>query len=171
MDAWISQHKQQRYDQNGALASSGKTDVKLLARLLMDDYFQLAPPKSTGFEYFNLAWLNNYIDSDMAVADVQSTLCNLTATSIIRAINQYAPDTEEIYICGGGVHNAELMRQLQAITQCPIQTTEALGVHPDWVEAMAFAWLAYRHTHQLCGNLPSVTGADAAVILGKLTKA
>jgi anhydro-N-acetylmuramic acid kinase len=51
-----------------------------------------------------------------------------------------------------------------------VQTTEALGVHPDWVEAMAFAWLAYRHTHQLSGNLPSVTGADAAVILGKLTK-
>jgi len=171
MDAWVSQHKQQRYDKDGALASSGKTDVKLLARLLMDNYFQLAPPKSTGFEYFNLAWLNNYIDSEMAIADVQSTLCNLTATSIIRAINQYAPNTEEIYICGGGAHNSELMRQLQTISQCPIQTTEIIGVHPDWVEAMAFAWLAYRHTHKLSGNLPSVTGAGTAVILGKLTKA
>lgn len=171
MDAWISQHNRQHCDKDGALASSGKTDVRLLATLLLDDYFKLPPPKSTGFEYFNLEWLNRYIDSEMAVADVQSTLCDLTATSIIRAINQYAPDTEEIYICGGGVHNQELMRQLQAITKCPVQTTEALGVHPDWVEAMAFAWLAYRYNHQLSGNLPSVTGARSAVILGSLTRA
>jgi len=169
MDAWISQHKQQNYDIDGALASSGKSNAGLLANLLMDDYFQLAPPKSTGFEYFKLEWLSKYINSEMSVADVQSTLCDLTATSIIRAINQYAPDTEEIYICGGGVHNKELMHQLQALTKCPLATTEKLGVHPDWVEAMAFAWLAYRHTHQLTGNLPSVTGASTAVILGELT--
>jgi anhydro-N-acetylmuramic acid kinase len=171
MDAWISLHDDQRYDKDGALASRGKTDVRLLATLLLDDYFKLPPPKSTGFEYFNLEWLNRYIDKAMSVADVQSTLCDLTATSIIRAINQYAPNTEEIYICGGGAHNQVLMRQLQAITQCPVQTTETLGVHPDWVEAMAFTWLAYRYNHQLTGNLPSVTGARTAVTLGKLSRA
>ncbi len=171
MDAWISHHQQQRYDADGALASSGKTDAKLLATLLMDDYFQLAPPKSTGFEYFNLEWLNRFIDSEISIADVQSTLCDLTATSIIRAINQYAPLTEEIYICGGGVHNKELMRRLPLLTKCPVATTEKLGVHPDWVEAMAFAWLAYQNTHHLPGNLPSVTGANSAVILGELTNA
>ena len=169
MDAWISQHEQQSYDTDGALACSGKTNARLLANLLMDDYFQLAPPKSTGFEYFNLEWLNRYIDSEISVADIQSTLCDLTATSIIRAINQYAPDTEEIYICGGGVHNKELMHRLQALTKCPVATTERLGVHPDWVEAMAFAWLAYRNVHQLTGNLPSVTGANKTVVLGELT--
>jgi anhydro-N-acetylmuramic acid kinase len=171
MDAWIARQKQQKYDTHGRLASSGKTSAGLLARLLMDDYFQLAPPKSTGFEYFNLEWLNRFTDGEITVADMQSTLCDLTATSIIRAINQYAPATEEIYICGGGVHNTELMSRLQALTRCPLTTTEKLGVHPDWVEAMAFAWLAYRHTHQQPGNLPSVTGATEAIILGKKTPA
>jgi anhydro-N-acetylmuramic acid kinase len=174
MDAWISLHKQHSYDANGELASSGKTDARLLANLLMDAYFQLAPPKSTGFEYFNLEWLNKYIDKEkthaMACADVQSTLCDLTATSIIRAINQYATDTGEIYICGGGAHNRELMRRLQTLTKCPVTTTEVLGVHSDWVEAMAFAWLAYQNVHQQTGNLPSVTGANKSVVLGKLTE-
>ncbi len=168
MDAWMFQHKQVKFDSDGACACSGKTDARLLANLLMDDYFQLAPPKSTGFEYFNLAWLNRQLNDEISVENVQSTLCDLTAASIIQAINRYAPDTEEIYICGGGVHNDELMRRLQALTKCPLATTEKLGVHPDWVEAMAFAWLAYRHTHQLAGNLPSVTGASTAVILGNL---
>ena len=166
MDAWISKHKQQHYDANGEFAASGKTDANLLATLLMDDYFQLTPPKSTGFEYFNLEWLDKYLERDVASADVQSTLCNLTATSIIRSINQYAPDTSEIYICGGGAHNKTLMNQLQTLTKCPVASTEALGVHPDWVEAMAFAWLAYRNVKQKTGNLPSVTGANKAVILG-----
>jgi len=169
MDAWISQQKQQHFDADGAFASKGKTDAGLLARLLMDDYFQLAAPKSTGFEYFNLDWLNKHLDSELPAADVQSTLCDLTATSIIRAINQYAPDTDEIYICGGGVHNKELMRRLQALSTVPVKTSETLGVHPDWVEAMAFAWLAYQNVHQQPANLPSVTGAEKAVVLGKRT--
>jgi len=167
MDAWISQQQQQKYDSDGAFARSGKTDAGLLARLLMDDYFQLTPPKSTGFEYFNLEWLNRFIEKKITTADIQSTLCDLTATSIIRAINQYAPDSEEIYICGGGAHNKELMRRLQSLTRCPVATTEKAGIHPDWVEAMAFAWLAYRNVHQQTGNLPSVTGATRATILGK----
>ena len=174
MDAWISQHKQQRYDAEGAFASSGKINATLLANLLMDDYFQLAPPKSTGFEYFNLKWLDKYLDivaaSNIDLADVQSTLCDLTATSIIRAINQYAPDTDEIYICGGGVHNKALMHKLQTLTESSVATTETLGVRPDWVEAMAFAWLAYQNIHQQTGNLPSVTGAGKAVVLGGLTR-
>lgn len=171
MDAWISQQKQKPYDADGALASEGKTDAGLLAKLLMDEYFQLAPPKSTGFEYFNLEWLKKHIDNESPDADVQSTLCDLTATSIIRSINQYAPGTEEIYICGGGVHNIELMDRLQALTKCPVTTTETLGVHPDWVEATAFAWLAYQNVHQQTANLPSVTGAKDAVVLGKKTQA
>jgi anhydro-N-acetylmuramic acid kinase len=174
MDAWIWQQQQQSYDANGSLAASGKTNATLLAKLLLDEYFQLAPPKSTGFEYFKLEWLDKYIDNELASemnsADVQSTLCDLTATSIIQAINQYAQNTNEIYICGGGVHNKELMRRLQALTKCSVMTTEALGVHPDWVEAMAFAWLAYQNIHQQTGNLPSVTGAGKAVVLGGLTR-
>lgn len=171
MDAWIGKQEQQNYDADGRLAASGKTNATLLAKLLMDDYFQLAPPKSTGFEYFNLDWLGKYIDAEMNPADIQSTLCDLTATSIIRAINQYATGTDEIYICGGGANNRELMRRLRLLTKCPVATTDVLGVHPDWVEAMAFAWLAKQKIHNQVANIPSVTGARHHCVLGVLTKA
>lgn len=175
MDAWMSMHTGKAYDENGRLAATGKTDMGLLARLLLDDYFQQAPPKSTGFEYFNLQWLNEHEVIDTAnesiIADIQSTLCDLTATSIIRAINQYAENTGEIYVCGGGAHNEELMKRMQALTKSRVDTTDALGVNPDWVEAMAFAWLAYRHNKKLPGNLPVVTGASGDVVLGRLTPA
>jgi len=175
MDAWISMHTGKTYDENGRLAATGKTDMGLLARLLLDDYFQLAPPKSTGFEYFNLQWLNRHeginSSSENIIADMQSTLCDLTATSIIRAINQYAGDTGEIYVCGGGAHNQELMKRIQSLTVSNVASTGALGIDPDWVEAMAFAWLAYRHNNKLPGNLPVVTGASGDVVLGRLTPA
>ena len=169
MDAWVTLHKQQPYDSDGAFAASGKTNAGLLARLLMDDYFQLAPPKSTGFEYFNLEWLNKHDLNETGSADIQSTLNDLTATSIMRAINQYAESTDEIFICGGGVHNRTLMQRLQTMTRCSVETTEPLGIHPDWVEAMAFAWLAHQNIHQETGNLSAVTGASKSVILGDLT--
>ena len=168
MDAWIAEHRQQTYDADGQLAASGKTDAGLLARLLMDDYFQLTPPKSTGFEHFNLEWLKPYLDDDYKVEDVQSTLCDLTATSIIRAINQYAPNTDEIYVCGGGAHNTELMKRLQSMSRPAVMTTAALGIEPDWVEAITFAWLAHCKIRGINGNLPCVTGADKHLILGKL---
>ncbi len=174
MDAWVTKQRQQSYDVDGKFAAEGKTNVQILATLLMDDYFQLPAPKSTGFEYFNLHWLGNNTDNnknnnEINPADMQSTLCDLTATSIIRAINQYAPNTDEIYICGGGAHNKELMRRLQNLIKSPITTTETLGVHPNWVEAMAFSWLAYQHNNDQTGNLPSVTGAKKAVKLGVKT--
>ena len=176
MDAWMTKHNQQQYDTDGNFAASGKTNVKTLATLLMDDYFQLTAPKSTGFEYFNLDWLeskihHNNTSTKINSADMQSTLCDLTAISIIRAINQYAEVTDEIYICGGGAHNKELMRRLENLTTASVATTENLGVHPNWVEAMAFAWLAYQYNHELSGNLPSVTGANKAVLLGVKTLA
>jgi len=170
LDAWHTEHQQQPYDENGQFAASGKTNARLLANLLMDDYFQQAPPKSTGFEYFNLEWLSPHDFHQASNADIQSTLSDLTATSIIKAINQHAPDTDEIYICGGGVHNQTLMQRLKMMTRCSLETTEVLGIHPDWVEAMAFAWLAYQHCHQQTGNLPAVTGAKESVILGRLTQ-
>ena len=169
MDAWITKQKQQSYDVDGKFAAEGKTNVQVLATLLMDDYFQLPTPKSTGFEYFNLDWLENKTRNEISPANMQSTLCDLTATSIIRAINQYAQNTDEIYICGGGAHNKELMCRLQNLSTALVMTTEALGVHPNWVEAMAFAWLAYQNNNEQTGNLPSVTGAKKAVKLGVKT--
>ena len=171
MDAWMMKNTQQAYDKDGALAASGTTDMTLLATLLTDEYFELAPPKSTGFELFNLGWLNQHIQSDIEIAELQSTLCDLTATSIIRAINQYATESDEIFICGGGAHNTELMRRIQNLTKCPVKTTEHLGIDPDWVEAMAFAWLARRTLNGQTGNLPSVTGARENVVLGSINRA
>lgn len=166
-------HKKNQYvyDLDSSLASAGKTDAGLLARLLRDECFHLAPPKSTGLEYFNLKWLSRHIDSELPEADVQSTLCDLTAISIIRAINDYAPDADEIYICGGGVRNNELMRRLQALSKKPVISTEKLGIHPDWLQAMTLACLAYQNVHQKTGNLTSVTGAKKAVVFGKKTLA
>lgn len=171
MDAWCERHLNESYDDNGSFAASGKTDVSLLAACMMEEYFSQAPPKSTGFELFNMEWLQSRLQKDMASEDVQSTLCDLTATSIIRDINRYATACDEIYICGGGVHNSELMRRLQAMTPCPVRSTAELGVDPDWVEAMTFAWLAQQHIRNRPGNIPSVTGANSAQILGKLTRA
>ena len=169
MDAWCQRHRDLPYDDQGRFAASGKTDVKLLARCLMDDYFDIAPPKSTGFEYFNLQWLQGHMIEELLPEDVQSTLCDLTVTANIRDINRYAADTREIYVCGGGAQNDEILRRLQEKTMAKVSTTEALGVHPDWVEAMTFAWLAYRHVNELPGNLPSVTGADKPVVLGSFS--
>ena len=170
MDAWTVQHRQQTFDRDGAFAASGRSDARLLANLLMDEYFRQPPPKSTGFETFNLDWLQAHLTDDIDPADVQSTLCDLTAVSIMRAINQHAPDTDEIFVCGGGAHNPELMRRLQSLTALPVASTAQLGIDPDWVEAMTFAWLARQFKQALPGNIPQVTGAREAVVLGKLTR-
>ncbi len=173
MDAWSTRHKRGNYDKNGDFAASGTTNTHLLAKLLRENYFQLAPPKSTGFELFNLTWLDKYLASSPSTAlkstEVQSTLCDLTAISIIQAISQSAENTDEIYICGGGVHNKELMRRLQMLTKLPVTSTQQLGIHPDWVEAMTFAWLAKQRIKDLPGNLPAVTGAKHSVVLGNIT--
>ena len=120
---------------------------------------------------FNLEWLEQYLDNNTSTQNIQSTLCDLTATSIIRDINQYAKDTDEIFICGGGASNNELMKRLENLTKCPVKSTMQLSVDPDWVEAMAFAWLAKRTLNNQTGNLPSVTGANKAVVLGSITNA
>jgi len=170
MDAWIYQQTQQAYDHNGDFAASGISNKKLLTSLLADNYFQQPPPKSTGFECFNLPWLEQHLQGiSIQPQDVQSTLCDLTAHSIIQAIKLYADKTNEIYICGGGVHNTTLMQRLQALTTIPIRSTTQLGVQPDWVEAMTFAWLAKCRLANIPGNIPAVTGAREQVILGDIT--
>lgn len=167
MDNWIQHIDGSRYDPSGALAARGSSDPALLQRLLADPYFALPAPKSTGLEYFNPEWLRQHALEGIVAADVQATLCDLTASSIADAIRQYAPDTSAIFVCGGGAHNAELMRRLQdRLRPMTVASTARHGLDPDWVEAAAFAWLASRTLDGLPGNLPSVTGASAAVVLG-----
>jgi anhydro-N-acetylmuramic acid kinase len=172
MDAWMKKINGHSYDRNGQWASTGRINQTLLDELLDDPYFKLAPPKSTGFEYFNLNWLESYQVNTLRADDVQATLCELTACSIAQAVKNYARETKKILICGGGAHNEFLMKRLQSnLPDYPISSSDTFGVHPDWVEAMAFAWLAKQTIHSLPGNLPAVTGAQRAVVLGKITRA
>jgi anhydro-N-acetylmuramic acid kinase len=169
LDAWINKYREESFDRNGSWAAEGTIDDDLLSRLLADPYFQAAPPKSTGFEYFNLEWLAAAGTAGIAPVDVHATLCALTARSVSAAIQNFAAGTSDVFVCGGGVHNAELMMQLRAaLADIQVSSTAAVGLDPDWVEAAAFAWLALRTMDGLTGNLPGVTGAQRATILGAI---
>ncbi len=168
IDMWAQQHFQQSCDRGGELAANGTLDQTMLERMLQDAYFQLPPPKSTGREYFNLEWLRNFLPSSRINAlDVLATLTHLTARSIANALRRFAPQTEHVLVCGGGVHNDFLMSLLtELLTPCRVGSTMEAGLDPDFVEAAAFAWLAKQTLEGRPGNLPSVTGASKAVILG-----
>jgi anhydro-N-acetylmuramic acid kinase len=167
MDKWALRHTGRPFDADGAFAAGGSVNEDLLERLLHDPYFAAPPPKSTGLEYFNPDWLLRVGAAGLAPADVQATLSELTAASIANAVAEHAPDTSSVFVCGGGVHNTELMRRLHArLGDVRLDSTAAVGLDPDWVEATAFAWLALRTLSGLPGNLPSVTGAERPVVLG-----
>ncbi len=167
MDAWIHLYQKRPYDDNGEWARSGAVDYELLNELLTDPYFAMSPPKSTGREQYNLQWLEKRLHGKRPAQDVMATLCELTAASIAYGVLQYAADTEEIFVCGGGASNGYLMERIAAyLGGCRISGTDELGIDPQWVESMAFAWLARQTLQRQPGNLPSVTGADRTVILG-----
>jgi anhydro-N-acetylmuramic acid kinase len=172
MDAWFERHRHQPVDLEGAWAASGKVDQILLDQLLEDGYFTAPPPKSTGVDHFNLLWLEQRLADSEPAADVQATLCELTARSIAEAIEGHARGARRVLVCGGGVHNRELMQRLERrLGDRILESTAAHGLDPDWVEAMAFAWLARETLGGRPGNLPSVTGARGARVLGGVYKA
>lgn len=167
LDQWIRRHQNELYDRDGAWAASGRVQKYLLAQLMADGYFAKAPPKSTGREHFNLAWLEQQHAGKLAPEDIQATFAELTAASIAQSLKFLPEKIGEIYICGGGNHNRHLLARLRALLPgIPVATTEILGLDPDWVEAAAFAWLAHQTLAGHAGNLPSVTGARHPVLLG-----
>ena len=170
LDEWSALHKNQPYDKNGGWAKQGRLSHRILNALLDDPYFARATPKSTGREYFHLDWLKQKTElSSLDANDVQATLANLTVTTIAQALQQHAPKTKQLFVCGGGAHNAFLLSLLEEqLDGIKVSTTEELGLAPDWVEACAFAWLARQRMLQLPGNIPSVTGATKPVVLGAL---
>ena len=171
LDAWVSQHKGTAFDDEGRWAAGGSVDENLLQRLLDDLWLAKAPPKSTGFEYFNLDWLAKASTSEISAVDVQATLVELTATTIAQSITQTDMSVREVFVCGGGAHNAYLLKRLAAhLPDVALATTSKVGLDPDWVEASAFAWLAMRRVQGLSGNLPTVTGARRPAILGAVHK-
>lgn len=169
LDAWTTQHLGHPYDKDGAWAAGGQPIPELLRQLLAEPFFAAPPPKSTGRDLFNLAWLAHFLSPDFPPVDVQATLLELTATGIAAAIQDHCSTASEIYLCGGGAHNGTLVRRLkQSLPNRSIAPTDDLGVNADWVEAFAFAWLARQTLSGQPGNLPEVTGAKGARILGAI---
>lgn len=170
MDEWTRKHLKQPMDKDGVWAASGKIEDVLLEKMMKEKFFSQPPPKSTGRETFNLDWLEKLIKrcrKRFIRKNVQTTLCELSARTIAEAILQYAPESTEILVCGGGAHNLSLMFRLQALLGSKrLFTTEDYGLDPDWIEAMAFAWLAKQTMEGKPGNIPEVTGARHPVILG-----
>lgn len=175
LDAWAARHLGTSYDANGAWGASGRIIRPLLDSMRNDPFFAAPPPKSTGRDLFHAAWLQAKLAAFPALppADVQATLTALTAETLSDAIAEHAADAKAVYVCGGGAYNDFLMRQLrQALAARSLTTsvasTSELGVSPNHVEALAFAWLARRFSLRKPGNLPSVTGAKGPRILGAL---
>ena len=171
MDLWSQQHLGAAFDSGGDWAAGGVLNQQLLERLLSCDYFCQSAPKSTGRELFNWNWLESQLMEFDAIEsqDIQATLSALTASSISHAIQALSAPVEEVYICGGGAFNRNLMEILQQYLQdTPVASTQVLGIDPNWVEACAFAWLAKRRLENKTGSLASVTGASRDSILGAL---
>lgn len=167
MDTWCEAHTGERFDRDGRWAASGRTDSGLLARMLSEPYFRLPAPKSTGRDLFNLAWLQRQGLAGLAPADIQATLLTLTCRTIADACRREQVQT--VHVCGGGAANPVLMQCLQSeLGDIPVRTTSELGLHPQAVEATAFAWLACRRAARAPGNLPSVTGAAGLRVLGAM---
>lgn len=173
LDTQARIHLDKAYDDNGAWAATGSVSDGLLDVMLSDDYFGVPPPKSTGFEYFNEDWLHSKFEAlgrkAPPAVDVQATLAELTARTVAAAIREHAPETDEVLVCGGGTHNADLLRRLEScLPDCALRSTASLGLDPDWVEAAAFAWLARRRLEGKPGNIPEVTGASRPAVLGAI---
>lgn len=172
LDAWVLRHRGEPFDHNGMWAAGGRVLPALLTRLRGDGFFARTPPKSSGRDLFNQAWLETHLAGDENTADVQATLLALTATTITDAITRFCAGAGEIYLCGGGARNAALVRALAALlTPRKVAATDVLGIGAEQVEATAFAWLANRTIDSRPGNLPAVTGAHGPRILGALYRA
>ncbi len=174
LDEWAALHIGAPIDTDGTWASEGKASKPLLEAMLSDPWFEKAPPKSTGREYFNVSWLKQQLsnfDASVAAADVQATLCELTAASIANDLLRHGPGITRLVVCGGGSSNPVLMAALaRGLPEVEITDSSAFGIGPDWIEACAFAWLARTHMNGIPGNIPAVTGASEPRVLGVLHK-
>lgn len=172
LDSWIMQHLKQPYDKDANWAKTGKINATLLNKLLEEPYFQLPYPKSTGRELFNSQWLMQKVSQcQLSPQDVQATLVELTVNVTVDELNKLnLSDNKlpcELLICGGGASNPLIIeRFVHRLPQWHVATTNQYGIDSDYLEAMAFAWLAYCRMNGLASNISSVTGALKSVCLG-----
>ena len=171
MDAWCLRHKGQAYDMDGAWAASGQWQRALLDAMLADPFFLKPPPKSTGRDLFNPAWLASHLDAfgPLAASDVQATLAELTARTCSDAVLRFQPDLRRLIVCGGGAFNSHLMGRLAALLpDAQVASSAEWGLPPLQVEAAAFAWLARKAVLREKLELQSTTGARGARVLGAI---
>lgn len=169
MDAWTRRFRGEDFDRDGQWAATGHPDPALLRRLREEPFLGRPPPKSTGRELFNEAWLAQRLEETLAAPDVQATLLEFTAASIVEAVDRLGGGADEYFLCGGGARNRRLARRIGEIASPrPVRLTEDLGVPTGHVEAMAFAWLALKCLRREPLDLASVTGAAGPGILGAI---
>jgi anhydro-N-acetylmuramic acid kinase len=169
LDHWHQRHRGQPFDRDGEWAAGGSVLPDLLGALLAEPYFSRLPPKSTGRDLFDAAWLERKLapHANADPRDVQATLAELTATSIASDLLRYAPATEALWVCGGGAHNGDLCHRLRArLPRVHMRSTQECGLSPTQIEAAAFAWLARAFVAGAAGNIESVTGARGPRRLG-----
>ncbi|UTH73599.1 anhydro-N-acetylmuramic acid kinase [Chromobacterium sp. IIBBL 290-4] len=172
MDAWCLRHTGQAYDDDGRWAAGGQAELGLLAAMLAEPYLQQPPPKSTGRDLFDDGWLQTHLRSlpaQPSPQNVQATLLAFSARCIADSILQHCPGNQAVYVCGGGARNGALLAELSRLLAGQrIASIETLGLPAQLIEAIAFAWLGWRFSQRLSGNLPAVTGAQGLRILGVL---
>jgi anhydro-N-acetylmuramic acid kinase len=171
MDHWCQLHTGQPFDRHGAWAASGQVHEALLQSLLNEPYLSQLPPKSTGRDLFNPAWLDTHLGpfGPIPAHDVQATLTEFTARACSDALCRDGELPARLLVCGGGALNGDLIRRLQQkLPTLEVRSTSEAGLPPLQVEAVAFAWLARQTMRRLPGNLPSVTGASGPRILGAI---
>jgi anhydro-N-acetylmuramic acid kinase len=174
LDHWCHTHTGCAFDNDGAWGASGQVIEPLLHTLLAEPFLHQAPPKSTGRDLFHPTWLAHQLSgyAHASAADVQATLTEFTARACANDVLQHAPEAIELIVCGGGALNGFLMQRLQAnLAHLRVLSSAERGMPPLQVEAAAFAWLARQTVLGLPGNLPKVTGAQGARILGGIYKA
>ena len=171
MDAWSRSHGKGDYDKAGAWASRGEFNLNLLKLMMEDSYFSAENPKSTGTDYFNLSWLNEKIsklNSIPSAEDVQATLSELSAQIIYHELKKLKKLSEQIFLCGGGVHNNFLIEKIQNKIKNETFTTASLGQDPDYLEACCFAWLAKKRLDRFEFDLSKITGSKKPICLGTI---
>ncbi|WP_457747124.1 anhydro-N-acetylmuramic acid kinase [Sulfurimonas sp.] len=168
LDAFMQRVNNKAYDKNGLFAKSGELNMELLQAMLKDSYFAKKAPKSTGREYFNETWLDKYLKNSQALKDedVQRTLLELTAVIIANEANRLG--VKELVLCGGGAKNLFLKDRLESLCKCKVTRSDTYGISSDFLEAMIFAWFAYKRVHSQSINLKSITGARKNTLLGAI---
>lgn len=179
IDAMISiiTKGKKKFDRNGSFAAKGTVDKTILNNLLRHPFFKIRPPKSTGREAFGghycEALYKKLTHKRVSPENIMAAVTAFTAVSIAQAYQRFLPKMpDEVILCGGGAHNKTLIKMLkQELGKTKIILSDELGINCDAKEAISFAILAYAAVNNIPNNIPSATGAEKQLVLGKIVPA